>query len=129
MMSGTNTTTVKFLRTGYEEQLEAVTRTGNSYSAIVYTTPQPRTDEPYTDQNHIKEAILRTTTPSEARKPYRKLDQDKDFWIFTLGHQELRNQTHKNPEAEWQTEVLNRLFGFFGSLTKPIGQALEKASP
>ncbi len=128
-MSGTNTTTVKFLRTGYEEQLEAVTRTGNSYSAIVYTTLQPRTDEPYTDQNHIKEAILRTTTPSEARKPYRKLDQDKDFWIFTLGHQELRNQTHKNPEAEWQTEVLNRLFGFFGSLTKPIDQALEKASP
>ena len=123
MMPGKNLTTIKFLRTGHEELEEAETEVGGGYSAIVYTTPRP-----YTNQTYLTEATLRVTTPETKAKSKSRLDQD-DLLIFKSRKMREKYYTSEHGPTETAATALSQISEFLGRMTGALKETLAKTAP
>ena len=123
MMPRKNLTTIKFLRTGHEELEEAETELEGGYSAIVYTTPRP-----YTNQTYLTEATLRVTTPKTKTESKSRLDQD-DLLIFKSRKMREKYDTSEHGPAETAATALSQISEFLGRMTGALKETLAKTAP
>lgn len=123
MMPGKNLTAIKFLRTGREELNEAETELGGGYSAIIYTTPRP-----YTNQTYPTEATLRVTAPKTKTESKSKLAPD-DLLIFKARKMREKYDTSGTESVAVAATALNQISEFLWKMTGTIKEALAKTAP